>query len=107
MIDVRQPLILSQEPPRGAEALLRASGGTIGTQVIGDHLCWVLCLPPTCRVTEHLRYRGVIQYHLHLSETCVVTLCTNRNAETGEEWTALVLSGGGDSPTSRMTHEAS
>jgi hypothetical protein len=92
MIDVRQPLILSQEPPRGADALLREVGGTINTQAIGDQLCWVLCLPPTCQVTEHLRYRGVVQYHLHLAEGCILTLCTNTNAETDEEWTVLVLS---------------
>ncbi len=105
MIDVMQPLLLSQEPPRGADALLRACGGAIELQAIGEQLCWVLCLPPTYRVTEHLRYRSVLQYHLHLCETCMVTLCTNKNAETGEEWTALVLSWRDDSPTSRLAHE--
>ncbi len=91
MIDGKQPLILSQEPPRGAQALVQAVGGAIETQAIGDQLCWVLTLPVTCVVREHLRYRGVTQYHLHLSERCMLTLCVNRDAATGEEWSALVL----------------
>ena len=91
MIDVTQPIILHQEPPSHTDALLRAYGGRLEYQAIDQILHWVLFLPPTCRATEHIRYRSIIQYQIYLSGTATLRLCANTNAETGEEFHALVI----------------
>ena len=94
MTDVHQPIVLAQEPPRGADAIVRAHGGTLECRGIDDTLRWVLVLPPGCTVTEHQRYRSVVQYRVRLSATCVFTLCCNTHPTTGEESYVIVIPGG-------------
>lgn len=91
MIDVTQPITLQQEPSAWAEGWLGAHGGTLEYRAIHEVLQWVLLLPPDCTVIEHLRYRTVVQYHIHLPDSAVFTLCANTNEDTGEVSNVIVV----------------
>ncbi len=90
MIDITQPIPLSQEPSPHAKAFLHRYNALEclwGEQEV----FWMLILPPTCTAVVGCSYRGVTQHRITFPDNTWLLLCSNAHPQTSLEYRAILL----------------